>query len=311
MSKRNWGACTRFVAVIRERAFLVFVAVLVAASNLFFSTAVAAPGIPQILSHQGRLLDASGNLLGGSGANYCFRFSLYDSPTVGLGSKLWPVAAPSTMTVNVKEGVFNVGIGDVANGGDLLDFNFHDTDAAYLNIEVASQVSGSCAGVAFETLGPRQRIMSSGYAINANTVGGFTPSQSPTGNQIPVLTNGNLILGGGLAISGTSTFTTTTIVSTTIAHANITDLVVTSCTGCGGVGIVTLNGNNVFTGVNIFTATTTFTTTTAASSSIANANIGNLNVTGTISGISINQLSGTSSIAYLANTNIFTGCAYA
>ncbi len=169
-------------------------------SFVFFglaSAANAAVGVPKILSHQGRLLDASQNLLGGAGTNYCFRFSLYDDAAVGGPDvQLWPAGAPSTMTVNVKNGVYNVGVGDVAAGGDLLDYDFQSGDAAYLNIEVANSVAGSCVGViSFENLSPRQRVMSAGYAINSDTVDGFHAKQSADGNFIPALTSGNLILG--------------------------------------------------------------------------------------------------------------------
>ena len=47
--------------------FLITFQVIFSAFPGGFQTALAAAGSPQIISHQGRLLDASGNLLGGAG----------------------------------------------------------------------------------------------------------------------------------------------------------------------------------------------------------------------------------------------------
>ncbi len=100
--------------------FLIFV------MSIFMNTAYAVTGSPRIMNHQGRLLDSSGNLLGGSGGtNYCFRFSFYDDSSVGVpDSRLWPTATPQKMTVFVKNGIFSVPIGDTSVGGDVLDFDF-------------------------------------------------------------------------------------------------------------------------------------------------------------------------------------------
>lgn len=178
----------------------VVVCMLLVGTSLVPSRGHAATGVPRIINNQGRLMNSSGTLLGGAGTDYCFKFSLYDNATVGAGSKMWPTAAPSTMTVVVKNGVYNVGIGDTVAGGDTLDFNFEDTDGAFLNVEVATKVGATCApgdgAETFETLSPRQRLYASGYAINAATVGGYLASPSATGNQIPVLNGGHLYLGG-------------------------------------------------------------------------------------------------------------------
>ncbi len=194
----------------RRTAALFLLALAVVPSFVF-----AAPGVPRMLNYQGRLLSSGGTLLGGTGTEYCFKFSLYDTQTVGAGTKLWPTSAPSTMTATVKNGVFTLGIGDTNIGGDVLDFNFQDTDTAYLNVEVAAKVGATCApgdgAESFETLSPRQRILASGYAINASMVGGFSASQYASGNQIPVLSTGNLILGGTNPFINATTTNTLTL----------------------------------------------------------------------------------------------------
>ena len=215
----------RHTNVPTRRARVLYVAVILfifIASIFMPLLASAAAGVPKVLNHQGRLLDASGNLLGGAGTNFCFKFAIYDDATVGgADNQLWPSGATSTMTVNVKNGVFNVGIGDASAGGDTLDYNFQDNDTIYLGVDVATKVGGTCAGgdEVFERLTPRQRIDSSGFAINASTVGGFTPSQTATGNQIPVLSSSVLSVP---TASTTLATTSQLVVSSSFTFKNVT-----------------------------------------------------------------------------------------
>lgn len=192
---------------MRKAFFKNFLHIIFSTVILFsvtFLRVYATSGVPTIVSYQGRLADSSGTVLGGAGTNYYFKFSIWDSPTVGSGAKLWPAGAPGTNTLSVASGVFNVNIGDTGAGyPDALTYDFQTNDTVYLQVEVSSDNS------IFETLGPRQRITSSGSAINAKTLGGFSPSYfaplaSPTFTGTVTLPAGQVVNGVTLATGGTS-----------------------------------------------------------------------------------------------------------
>lgn len=143
------------------------------------TTFVSAAGTPLIFSYQGRLTDDSGNLLGSAGGTtYYFKFSIWNNSVINTGTKLWPVGSPTSVAETVRQGVFNVNIGDTANGyPDTLDYNFNTNKDVYLQVEVSSN------GSSFETLSPRQRISSAVFAQLAGAVSGT--GQSSFGTTTP------------------------------------------------------------------------------------------------------------------------------
>jgi fibronectin-binding autotransporter adhesin len=139
-----------------------FLSAIVVAAFVFFIVNFANASVPRILSFQGRLTNATGDLLGGSGTNYYFKFSIYNSSS--SVSALWSSSA-SGISIKVTQGVFNTLLGDTTAGYNSLDLDF-DSSSYYLEVQVSSD------NISFETLSPRQRIVSSGFAVNAETVHG-------------------------------------------------------------------------------------------------------------------------------------------
>ncbi|MBI2039357.1 MAG: hypothetical protein HYT22_03735, partial [Candidatus Niyogibacteria bacterium] len=149
-------------------------------SAVFVFYASAAAGVPTIISYQGRLADADGDLLGGSGTTFYFKFSIWDNSTVDSGSRVWPASVPGTTTATVRQGVFNVNIGDVANGyPNALNYDFSTNSDIYLQVEVSSDNDSS------QTLSPRQRISAAAFARIASAVSGST-TPSTFGTTTPI-----------------------------------------------------------------------------------------------------------------------------
>lgn len=107
-------------------------------------------GVPQLINYQGRLTDASGVPLTGP---YSITFSIYDAPSGGTA--LW---TETQTEVSVTNGLFNVLLGSVT---EIPTTIFEEKDR-YLGIKVGTD----------SEMIPRRRMVSVGYAFNADRVKG-------------------------------------------------------------------------------------------------------------------------------------------
>ncbi|HEY9586242.1 MAG TPA: hypothetical protein VJJ27_01190, partial [Candidatus Paceibacterota bacterium] len=243
---------------------------------VFFETAQAA--VPTILSYQGRLTDASGNLLGGSsGTTHYFKFSIWTTSATTTGSRLWPSSAPTSFSTTVKQGVFTVNIGDTTNGyPDALDYIF-DSTTVYLQVEVSSN------GSTFETVSPRQQITSNAFSQVAAAVSGTR--QSAIGTTTPA---SNTVL----TVEATTTTATPLLIRAVASQsANLFDIknsIGSSLFFVNNLGGFLTNSSSTITNLSSVYSTTTAATTTnlavtGTATSTFNAGIQTpyLNVTGT------------------------------
>src|SRR5574343_874202 len=278
-------------------AFILFI-------NLFafaYVKGANAAAVPSILTYQGRLTDSSGNLLGGSGTSYYFKFSLWNNSTVGNGSKVWPASNPTSYSTTVKQGVFNVNIGDTANGyPDTLDYNFSD-GAVYLQVEVSSN------GTAFETLSPRQLVSSSAFSKLSGAVSGTGQSSfgttTPHSNSVVTIeATSTDVTALTILASGSQSaplFSIKNSLSNPLFYVNNAGGIFSSST-LSVTGASTLSGGLIalasstlqnFTGINATTTNATSTSLYASSARFNTANITNLGLTGLSDGC-LNIVSG-------------------
>ncbi len=161
-----------------------------------------------------------------------------------------------TLAGNLALGNNNIsGINDLSLGGTLTNSGVSIFTSGFIapaSSTVGGQLHANGPVYASSTLDVDGRaLFSSGFIANsASTI------------------NAGLAIGDTLSVGATSTFTTTTMASSSIANANIGNLVVNgTCSGCLS-GAALLAANQTFTGTNIFSVTTTFSATSSFSQAL-------------------------------------------
>ncbi|TAK04252.1 hypothetical protein EPO34_03865 [Patescibacteria group bacterium] len=153
---------------------------------MFEALSVFAVSPPNIISYQGRLLNANG--VPDASASRDFQFRLYDS--LAAGTCLWSnddssCASDADLAVTLTDGLFSENLGDTGAGyAAIPDSVFADDASVFLEVEVEGEV-----------LSPRKQIGAAAYAMNADTLDGINSTSF-------FVQNGNSL--GAAAVLGTN-----------------------------------------------------------------------------------------------------------
>lgn len=192
MSFARNAAMTRIEFRLRSAA-MVFLAAA-------FTVAPCAQSTPPVINFQGRLTDNTPQQTPFSGTAY-LQFALFDAATGGV--ELWrEPAGAAQLPVSVLNGVFSVQLG--ANGVPLPTPIFSGGASRWLELRIGA-----------DTLAPRQKVASAGYAMhaasaadaaqagNASQLGGVAPANYQRRVLPPACPTGQLY--AAIAADGTAT----------------------------------------------------------------------------------------------------------
>ncbi len=222
------------------------------------SPALAATGINEQISFQGKVVNSDGtNVTNGS---YTFLFCLYTTgspatPCTGVANEdaVWR----ESKSVTVTDGIFQTNLGDTTTLPGSVDFN---TDNIYLGINFNGDGQ----------MTPLVRFTAAPYALNAAKVGGLTVTD----------TTGTLTIPNGETISFAESFSTSGAFATTLTSTGVTNVTLPT-TGT----LATLAGSEVFTNKTIGStglifsgATSDITTTAGEALTIDSGTTGAINI---------------------------------
>lgn len=257
-----------------------FLASVVLAGFGVLSPALAATGINEQISFQGKVVNSDGtNVTNGS---YTFVFRLYDVDTGG--THIWTESKSLTVT----DGIFQTNLGDTTTLPGSVDFN---TDNIYLGINFNSDGEMS----------PRVRFTAAPYALNAAKVGGLTVTD----------TTGTLTIPNSETISFGGSFTTSASNDLTLTMSGATNVTLpTTGTLITLAGTESLTNKTIgSTGLIFSGAATDITTATGEDLTVVanGAGIINLNDAVTASGvITLSGLSAGGVVQAAAGTGILS-----
>ncbi len=190
--------------------FFLLPAITAAVAFFAFSTPVSAlQTIPYKMNFQGKLADSSGVPL--ANGTYNMKFRIYDASTAGTlqWSEQRAVSAGTGVTVT-NGGLFSVQLGDVAS----LPVSIFTNQNLYFEVELptpatATCSTASCGSYTEGAMAPRNKLGSSAYAFNSDTLDGMdsTAFAAATGSA-GYIQNGTSRQTANFNISGTGTAAT-------------------------------------------------------------------------------------------------------
>jgi len=251
-----------------------------------FLSSISYAAVPGLMNYEGRVTSQYGTPESGAKS---MTFAIYDS--LSGGSRIWPsTAAYETQSVTVNEGIFNVLLGESFS----IASSVFSADTRYLEISIDG-----------ETLAPRTRIVSVGYALKADdsdNLGGNSSSYYAAATNLTTHQNLTSTAHGGLvsSIARSGDLRLTGNVDL-VAGSNVTltqtgQTIEIASSGGGGGGSVTL----VNTGTGLTGGPITSTGTLAIDSTVATLNDSQILTNKTISGSS-------NTITNINASNITTG----
>jgi endosialidase-like protein len=162
---------------------------------ILVAVGVWAASPPTLMNYQGKLTDA--NNVPVDDGSFSIVFSIYNVPT--SGTALWT----ETRSVTTESGFFNVLLGEnTAIDGDI----FATQESLYIGIKVGADAE----------MTPRQRIVTAGYAFNADTLDGYDSTDFITSGSL-----GNYVELGPLTRQTTSAVYAVSIESTNASGTGI------------------------------------------------------------------------------------------
>lgn len=170
--------------------------------SFFLPQFARAASAPNIISYQGRLLNANGIPV--SSASVSMIFELYTASSGGTcvwSNSSASCASATARTVTLTDGLFSEPLGDTsATYAAIADSIFGDNATLYLQVTVGG-----------EALSPRKQILAAPYALNSDTVDGLDADTdgSTAGAIVALNSSGNVMFTGnpsGSSISAGSVF---------------------------------------------------------------------------------------------------------
>ena len=150
-------------------ALLSFITAAATAVVFHASSTSALTTAPQKINFQGRLSDASGNVV--ANGLYNMKFALYSAASGG--TLKWSETRETTNRVQVTGGLFTVKLGDVAAFTDPTIFS---GGALYFEITLANPATATCSTASCQTWESpmnRSELATSAYAFNAELLDGL------------------------------------------------------------------------------------------------------------------------------------------